>query len=208
MSAAPVRSSAGGLPCANTPKSACGGSAEIELSRGFVAIVDADIKEWLLQWSWLAIGSAPRRPYAGTRVRVGGVQQRVLMHRLIAGARSGQVVDHINGDTLDNRVANLRVCSQKQNTRNRKAHAGRKYKGVYERDGRWLARIMVDGKAIDIGYYDSEITAAAAYDDSAKTYFGEFARLNFDPARDWIFPFDFSQRPRGRPRRERAPLAA
>jgi hypothetical protein len=95
------------------------------------------------------------------------------------------VVDHVNGDTLDNRRSNLRVCSQQENLRNRAINVGRQYKGVvYDktRQGKthpWIARITVDGRTKYLGVFRLAIAGAFAYDDAARKYYGKFARLNF-----------------------------
>jgi len=105
------------------------------------------------------------------------------MHRLIMDPPRGYVVDHINGDGLDNRRANLRLATHAQNGRNRrKIKKGiSKYKGVSweESTGKWRALIHVDRKKISLGCYKDEVTAAKVYDKAAKKYHGEFARLNF-----------------------------
>ena len=126
--------------------------------------------------------------YKGYAVReIGGSQnpeerEYFSLHRVIMGSPESFVVDHINGNTLDNRKINLRVCSFKDNTRNRKPHAGSssQYKGVgwHKHSGKWAASIRVDNKLISLGYYHIEKEAAEAYDKAALEHFGEFARLN------------------------------
>jgi hypothetical protein len=111
------------------------------------------------------------------------------MHRFIVGAAAGDVVDHINGDPTDNRRSNLRICTAQENARNRKPHSGREFKGVTARLGRFRACILVNGKQVSLGGYETAIEAALAYDRAAAVHHGEFARLNFDPARDWLFPY-------------------
>lgn len=112
---------------------------------------------------------------------------QIMMHRFILGAPSGGVViDHINGDPLDNRRSNLRICSQRDNARNCRRGKNNKsgFKGVsWKADiGKWRARIMVDRKEISLGAFNSAEEAAKAYDAAAVQYFGQFARLNFGPA--------------------------
>lgn len=86
-------------------------------------------------------------------------------------------VDHINGDPLDNRRCNLRVCSQAQNTRNRRMkRLG--YKGVSNRKGRYYAGIRYNGKDHHLGVYDTPEKAALAYNKAAVALFGEYACLN------------------------------
>lgn len=106
-----------------------------------------------------------------------------LLHRDIMGNPEGMVVDHINGDTHDNRKYNLRVCSAKENVRNSKPQKGSSaFKGVYYDKNRdqWTASIKVDGKSKHLGRYSMEEEAAKSYDEAAKLYFGEYARLNFE----------------------------
>lgn len=103
------------------------------------------------------------------------------LHREIMGNPEGLVVDHINGDILDNRKYNLRVCTTKENIRNSKPQEGTStYKGVsWDKDrNKWIAQIKVDRKGIHLGRFDSEIQAAEAYDNAAINYYGEYARLN------------------------------
>jgi len=107
-----------------------------------------------------------------------------LLHREIMGNPEGFVVDHINGNTLDNRKYNLRICTTKENVRNSKPQEGSSaYKGVSwdESRGKWLAGIKVDREHIFLGRYDLELDAAKAYDDAAETHFGVYARLNLKP---------------------------
>ena len=104
------------------------------------------------------------------------------MHRLILGITCDSQGDHINGDGLDNRRANLRPVTHAQNMQNRRGN-GPTFKGIYcvERTTRnpWMAKIAVAKKQIYLGYYATPEDAARAYDEAAKKYFGEFARLNF-----------------------------
>lgn len=105
------------------------------------------------------------------------------LHRLILGAPKGVVVDHINGDKLDNRKSNLRLCDRHGNARNRsqpKTTNLSGFKGVtwHKRIGKWSARIGVDSKNINLGYFDDPKEAARVYNKAAIKEHGEFARLN------------------------------
>jgi HNH endonuclease/AP2 domain len=106
------------------------------------------------------------------------------MHRAIMRAPTGAVVDHINGDTLDNRRSNLRVVTQAQNSRNRRKTPGltSAYKGVYYRAEAksypWCAIIQVNGMKVQLGQFMTERDAALAYNAAATRLHGEFARLN------------------------------
>jgi hypothetical protein len=105
------------------------------------------------------------------------------LHRRIMRCSEGAVVDHINGNGLDNRRANLRVCSQAENLRNRKIHSNNScgLKGVYwddsNRGGSWRAQIRVNGKKINLGRFATSEAAHAAYCIAAGHYHGEFARV-------------------------------
>lgn len=108
----------------------------------------------------------------------------VWLHRLVAGASGRVFVDHINGNTLDNRRENLRLCSNQQNQWNsrRRSDNTTGFKGVC--DSRrvanpFAARIKVQGKTRFLGMFPTAISAAKAYDAAAIEAFGEFANVNF-----------------------------
>ena len=126
-------------------------------------------------------------PDGGWYVRNGVKIQRrrfaLFVHRLIMDAPKGMHVDHINGNPLDNRKSNLRICTHAENSNNtgpRKNNTSG-YKGVYwaKRNKRWLAQITHNGKQVYIGHYKDKEEAARAYDAKAKEFQGEFAYLNF-----------------------------
>jgi hypothetical protein len=106
----------------------------------------------------------------------------VRMHREIMKAEDGVDVDHINGNPLDNRRENLRVCTRKQNCANSRArtNTSSRYKGVNFdlQTGKWRARIKVEGEEISLGRHKTELQAAIAYDKAAFEFHGEFAKLN------------------------------
>lgn len=103
-------------------------------------------------------------------------------HRLLMGAKRGQVIDHINGDPLDNRRSNLRLCTQKQNVRNSRPRKGTEsgLKGVRWQSSTqtWCAQIMVDGRREYLGHFSTAEEAAQVYDAAAVRLFGEFAHPN------------------------------
>jgi len=149
----------------------------IPLTRGKFAIVDKADYEWLSQYRWCTLGGG-ERPYACRREN----GKTIYMHRQIMRPPEGMCVDHIHGVTLDNRRANLRLCTPSENMRNRRGNCGRDLpKGVtYQRHcNKYKASIGCEGVPKHIGYYDDPIEAAKAYDRKAVELFGEFARLNF-----------------------------
>jgi hypothetical protein len=154
----------------------------IPLTQGKFAIVDADDYEKLNCYSWQCRESGAT--FYALRLQFGNGRVRIIsMHREIMHAPKGMVVDHKNHNGLDNRKENLRIATATENRRHcRKIKTGNsKYKGVYlkKRTGRWEASIGYNHERIHLGYFDSEIEAAKAYDAAAKKYHGEFAALNF-----------------------------
>jgi hypothetical protein len=103
------------------------------------------------------------------------------MHRVVIGAPPHLQVDHINRDPLDNRLCNLRLCTQSQNNANqtfRKNKTG--FLGVYcNRGGRYRVGVKCDGKYLHLGTFDHLIEAARIRDGFVLARFGEFATLNF-----------------------------
>jgi hypothetical protein len=93
-------------------------------------------------------------------------------------------VDHRNRNTLDNRRVNLRLATYTQdhgNSKKQKLNTSSKYKGVSwdASTQKWRAQITVEGKPRHLGLFVDERDAGRTYDDAARDYFGEFARVNF-----------------------------
>jgi hypothetical protein len=152
----------------------------VPLAAGVHALVDANDLPLVEPFGW---SLDPTRRYAVAYLDALDRARCVRMHRLIMQARPDQVVDHINGNGLDNRRANLRLCTQAENTRNRRKGAGTsRYKGVSLAKGRtkpWRAQIRHGEKVRCLGYFGDEAEAARAYDAAARATFGAFARMNF-----------------------------
>lgn len=160
---------------------------EIQLTRGKVTIVDDEDFERLNQHKWWANKGNEKRPYwyalrqyrDPSKGPNHGKRVLVLMHREVINAPKEVFVDHINGDRLDNRKQNLRLCTNAQNLQNQKRYKPG-YKGIYRnKDGRWAVMIQANGVYHYLGRYKSERTAAKEYDKIAKLLHGEFANLNF-----------------------------
>lgn len=149
----------------------------IELTQGKAAIVDDGDFEELSKYKWYAFKNKNIWYAARSNKR-----RNVYMHREIAGAPKGAVVDHINGNGLDNRHENLRVCSSSENVRNSGISSRNTsgYKGVsfHKALGRYRAGITVNRKIVFLGYFPTAQEAARTYDVAAKQYHGEFARIN------------------------------
>lgn len=156
----------------------------IPLTRGKYAIVDPEDYARLSRHKWYVHASWGTYYAAYSRCE-NGKQRHYYMHRIITGAADDMVVDHINGNGLDNRRANLRAATRVQNRWNRRKRrvGSSRYKGVdrYAAKGKWRARISLDKKKIHLGYFSTEVEAARAYDEAARRYHGEFASPNFCP---------------------------
>ena len=144
----------------------------LRLANGMAVIIDADDEERVLSTKWW---------WDGRYVKASDG----YLHRLIASIHygvipDGLVVDHIDGDPLNNRSGNLRVCTQAENIANSKPRGGKSiYRGVsLSRNGRWYAQISKDGQRECLGTFDTEKEAAEAFDKAANRIHGEYANLN------------------------------
>ncbi|KKN71395.1 hypothetical protein LCGC14_0421170 [marine sediment metagenome] len=163
------------------PCPACG-TKEISLTKGYKVLVDAEDYERVNEFKWRAIVNAGVA-HTVCMSQTKGEQTHIKMHRFILNAPDGMFVDHINYNCLDNRKANLRLCTPQESSFHRRGISGRssEYKGVCwaKREKKWEACIKHNNKKIFIGQYDDEKEAARAYDIKAKELFGKFVHLNF-----------------------------
>ena len=158
----------------------------IPLTQGKFAMVDDDDFDFLNQWKWNAGLKKSTNTYYASRnqrtVKKNARQETIRMHRVIMNAGKGQIVDHRDGNTLNNQKNNLRFCTNGQNSANRRARENKlsRFLGVhYQKDNKnWLAQIRVNKKTTHLGCFKNEIDAAIAYNNAAILYHGEFARLN------------------------------
>lgn len=153
---------------------------KIPLTFNKYALVDDKDYLKVSKYSWSYDGT-----YAITKYKCKKTNKRktLRMHRLIAKTPLGMQTDHINGNGIDNRRKNLRVCSNQQNCWNRKLlekNKTSKYRGVcyIQRRKKFCASIRVDNKSVHLGYFKSEKIAAMAYNIAAKISFGKFSNLN------------------------------
>lgn len=154
-----------------------------KLGEGKFAIVDSSDFDLYAQFRWVAICSkATGDLYAVRYKKVEGKNTAIMLHRLIAKCPADRIVDHENGNTLDDRSSNLRVCLHGQNMQNRKPSSvsRSKFKGVYldKRSGNWRAEIVSEGIRYRLGSFKKEIDAAKAYNAAAEKLHKSFARLN------------------------------
>lgn len=150
-------------------------------------IVDDEDKHLLESGEWCVWsdrgtkrGRARDKLYVSRVVRSGGKVRQEYLHRVLLSARHGQMVDHENGDTLDNRRGNIRLATATQNGRNKVVQRNNSsgFKGVSRVGERWHAYVCVGRKQTHLGIFDTREAAAVAYNVAAARLFGEFARLN------------------------------
>lgn len=145
---------------------------------GLFIILDAEDVDRVMEHNWFP-SSCGKYPLSRQN------QKTVYLHRFLLRPPSGFQVDHINGQTWDNRKSNLRLATRSQNNQNARKHAdsASKYKGVSvvrrKKGDRYRATITIRGKVTNLGHFDDEIAAARAYDRAALEHFGEYARINF-----------------------------
>lgn len=145
-----------------------GDIAYVELSQGNVSVIDAADAAFISQWNWQTWQSGSGKLYAGRRFG----QKTVRLHQLLLPSKPGYVVDHVDGDGLNNRRSNLRYATARDNSRN--VNATRKVpKGVYFQKHRniYVARLH-------IGEFSSLDEASRAYDEVLRLVFPEFGRPN------------------------------
>jgi hypothetical protein len=177
----------------------------ISLTQGKFAMVDDEDFDLLNQYKWhiLYCGKIGYTSYALTSIKEFKAQKKtsISMHRLIMGCKKfdSKIIDHKDGNGLNNQKHNLRVCNRSENGKNRKAKNNKKgkskYLGVYLRIRNrkyktargikectdtpvWQSQIRFNGKAHHLGNFKTEIDAAKAYNDAALKYHGKFSRLN------------------------------
>lgn len=136
-------------------------------------LVDDDIFDELNKYNWCFDGKYVSRTVKGEKIK---------MHRVIMNPQKGMQVDHIDGNKLNNQRQNLRICTNAQNSRNRRLRSDNKtgFKGVFwrERDKVFTAYITYNQKNKHLGTFRSAVEAAKVYNNAAIEYFGEFAYLN------------------------------
>lgn len=145
-------------------------------------LIDDDDYDRIKDYSWCFMIS-DNRPYALTRFYTEKQGKNILLHRFIMDCPDNMVIDHINHNTLDNRKCNLRICTDKENSRNSKKpdiKCSSKYKGVCfcKQTKLWTSQIMVNRKYIWLKRHKTEELAALAYNEAAIKYFDKFACLN------------------------------
>lgn len=157
--------------------------AYVPLTKGQFSLIDADDAHLIGRWNWRAQWKANAKVFYASRKsgKSEGRRCNILMHRQIMGDPEGFQVDHIHGDTLDNRRSELRIATGSQNQWNTKMRSDNAsgFKGVswHTATGRWQAKISAHKKRMHLGYFDTAQEAHEAYCVAAREYHGEFRRV-------------------------------
>jgi len=161
------------------------GARWIPISGDRFVLVDESKYEMLMQFNW---GAVKQRSdlvdsptyYAKRTDYSTGKPKSVRMHRFILNAPAGYLVDHINGNGLDNRSANLRLATHGQNSVNSRRHNSTGFRGVTRiSDSLFIAKVCHNRKILYAGRHKTAEAAALAYDKMARKLQGQFARLNY-----------------------------
>lgn len=160
---------------------------KIPLTKGLFALVDDEDFDFLNQWKWHAHEGGEGLFYAIRTEWIKGGKGKSIhhrMHRVIMKVSDRSIlVDHRNGNGLDNQKLNLRKCTHEQNESNRRGLNSNNtsgYRGVHfnKKMQRWQSAIWKKNKITYIGIFDTKEEAALAYNKKAIELRGEFAKLN------------------------------
>lgn len=145
----------------------------------FKTYFDIEDYEMIKQYKWLVNKFRGSKTYSNYYIVN---KHGNFLHRIIINAPKGKVVDHIDGDSMNNRKANLRICTIRDNSKNNKIHKDNKsgHKGVlwyyYNNVNKWMAYICVNNIRMNLGYYDTYEDACKIREKAEEKYFGEFSR--------------------------------
>lgn len=154
----------------------------IKLTKNQFSIIDDEDLERVSRIAWFA-NKTDSKFRVMCNKRFSGY---IYLHQFLMCCPKGMTVDHIDGNPLNNQKSNLRICSIKNNSRNKGFSKNNTsgFKGVVSSKSwcptkPWLAQIKVNYKTKKVGYFRTKKEAAMAYDLEAKKHFGEFAKTNF-----------------------------
>ena len=157
--------------------------------KGHEVLIDKDKVELVIKYTWYIVKKSKKCKsnyfWIGANAKINGNWTIIKLHRLLMNAKEGQIVDHINRNTFDNRLCNLRFATHRQNSvnTNSRSNSSSNYLGVSidvkgYKIPRFRSQIHTGNKVLNLGSFVSEIEAAKAYNEAAIKYHGEFANLN------------------------------
>lgn len=150
--------------------------------RGLIVKLDPEDYKVFSQENWNSSGCGKAGVYYASKMKnLGRINGRAkyrkrTMHREILEAKHGEIVDHINGDTLDNRRDNLRIVTLNQSMQNRRGWEKKTLKGVYKIGNKWESKIQANGISYYLGRFNSAELARVAYVGATEVLHGEFRR--------------------------------
>ena len=150
---------------------------------GVVVKVDSIFTHLFDRFTW-RYARKTRMSYIVSSTTAHGKRVHMLLHRMVIGAKPGEVCDHINGDTLDNRRCNLRIVTTRENNLNaakKPSKHGNRFRGISTRTYGFASQIRIDGRIACLGTFMTDVEAAYAYDVASLTHHGEYGRRNFLP---------------------------
>lgn len=158
------------------PSEPCSNAVCIPLTKGRHVLLDSEDFPLVGNLMW----HTDCNGYARADIRNKETQAHYLLHRLVMGSPIDMQVDHKDGNRLDNRRINLRLCTKLQNARNRRKSwtSSSRFKGVMKYRNGWRAYIHVNNVDICLGVHRDEVIAAMAYNAAAIHHYGEFAAIN------------------------------
>lgn len=141
----------------------------IPLTQGLEALIDECDVNYVKDYKWFANTVTPakhtgRRRFTYPCARIEGSKRNYdYLHRFIMNPEKGFIVDHIDGNTLDNRRSNMRICNSRENQCNKQRHRSGKLVGASKKDGAFTSSIFIDGKQVYLGTFKTEYEAHQAY---------------------------------------------
>lgn len=148
-----------------------GDVAECLLSDGSIALVSTESIPRLQTCTWCKGGNG----YVMTR----SAKNAISMQRFLTSAKPDEIVDHIDRNPLNNTIRNLRICTKQENAINTPIRSDNAtgYKGVsyHKKAGKFRAYIVINGKQIHLGLFDTAEQAAQKYQETARLFYGEFS---------------------------------
>lgn len=154
------------------------------LINNLIVICDDKYYDYLNKFKWSILPNTEKikKKYAMTRIRINGKPKWFSMATIVMGFKTqrGKHIDHINGNSLDNRESNLRYCTRSQNNSNRSGSSKKQYKGVFKlNNGKFKAQLYYNKKYLYLGTFSNPLDAAKEYDLASIKYHGIYGKRNF-----------------------------